>query len=97
MLVSFDPKTLLMREYFPPIEYATMYEALPDKNGEIWTAPIQAGRMLRFNPSNDNWTTYPLPEPFSHDRRSWIDNSTNPVTVWFVDHNGWVVRIQPLD
>lgn len=97
VIVSFDPKTLRLREYFPPIQYATMYEAMPDKNGEIWTAPIHAGRIMRFNPTADKWTTYPLPEPFSHDRRTWIDNSTNPVTVWFVDHNGWIVRVQPLD
>jgi hypothetical protein len=31
------------------------------------------------------------------DRESWIDNSTDPVTVWYVDHEGWIVRIQPLD
>jgi hypothetical protein len=35
-------------------------------------------------------------EPFAHDRRPWIDNSTNPVTVWYVDYNGSIVRIQPL-
>jgi hypothetical protein len=28
---------------------------------------------------------------------SWIDNSTDPVTVWYVDHEGWIVRIQPLE
>jgi hypothetical protein len=37
-----------------------------------------------------------LPEPFAYDRRTWIDNSTNPVTVWYVDYNGYIVRIQPL-
>ena len=38
-----------------------------------------------------------MPEPYAHDRRPWIDNSTNPVTVWYVDHNGYLVRIQPLE
>jgi hypothetical protein len=36
-----------------------------------------------------------LPEPYPHDRRTWIDNSTAPVTVWYVDHNGYMVRVQP--
>jgi hypothetical protein len=31
------------------------------------------------------------------DRESWIDNSTSPVSVWYVDHDGWLVHIQPLD
>jgi hypothetical protein len=38
-----------------------------------------------------------LPEPFGHNRRTWIDNSTDPVTAWYADHNGYMVRIQPLD
>ena len=27
----------------------------------------------------------------------YIDASTNPVTVWYVDYNGYLVRVQPLD
>ena len=97
VIVSFDPKTLRLREYFPPIPYATMYEAMPDNNGDVWTGVIHAGRIMRFTPATDRWVTYPLPEPFSHNRRTWIDNSTSPVTVWYVDHNGWIVHVQPLD
>ena len=58
---------------------------------------MQGGRYLRFNPKNQQWTEYLLPEPYGHDRESWIDNSTTPVTVWYVDHDGWMVRIQPLE
>ena len=97
ILVSLDTNNRRMREYFPPIPYPTVYEAQADKNGEIWVAPIQAGRFLRFNPRTEQWIAYPTPEPYSHNRRAWIDNSTDPVTVWWVDHNGWIVRMQPLD
>lgn len=45
----------------------------------------------------DRWVGYTMPEPWAHDRRTWIDNSTTPVTVWYVDQNGYMVRIQPLD
>jgi hypothetical protein len=38
-----------------------------------------------------------LPEPYSHNRRAWIGNSTTPVTLWYVDHNGYIVRLQPFD
>ena len=37
-----------------------------------------------------------MPEPYSRNRRTWMDNSTDPVTVWCVDNNGYIVRIQPL-
>jgi len=36
-------------------------------------------------------------EPYAYDRRTWIDSSTHPVTVWYVDYNGALIRIQPLD
>jgi streptogramin lyase len=52
---------------------------------------------VRFNPKLAQWTEYVLPEPYGFDRESWIDNSTDPVTVWYTDHDGWIARIQPLD
>ncbi|MBI4483468.1 MAG: carboxypeptidase regulatory-like domain-containing protein [Acidobacteria bacterium] len=97
MLLRLDPKALRVTEYYPPIPYVAFYEAMPDKNGEIWAAAMHSGRFLRFNPRTERWTAYLLPEPYSHNRRTWIDNSTDPVTVWYVDHNGYMVRIQPLE
>jgi streptogramin lyase/mono/diheme cytochrome c family protein len=97
MILKYDTKTKKVTEYFPPIPYVTFYEVMPDKNGEIWAAALHSGRMLRFNPRTERWIDYMLPEPYSHDRRTWIDNSTTPVTVWYVDHNGYMVRIQPLE
>ena len=45
----------------------------------------------------DQWIEYGMPEPYAHDRRTWIDNSTDPISVWYVDYQGYIVRIQPLD
>ena len=97
LLVKLDMKTRKLYEYNPPVPYATAYEALPDKNGDVWMGVIQSGIMFRFTPSTEKWVGYRLPEPYSHDRRTWIDNSTDPVAVWYVDNNGYIVRIQPLD
>ena len=58
---------------------------------------VNNGRFVRFNPRTERWIEYMMPEPYSHNRRTWIDNSTTPVTVWYVDHNGYMVRIQPLE
>jgi streptogramin lyase len=96
-LIKMDGKTHRVTEYYPPVAYETFYEAMPDKNGEIWAGGLQSGRFWRFNPKTERWTAYMMPEPYAHDRRTWIDNSTTPVTVWYVDHNGYMVRIQPLD
>jgi streptogramin lyase/mono/diheme cytochrome c family protein len=97
MLIKLDPKTQRITEYYPPIPFVTFYEAMPDKNGEVWAGALHAGRMLRFNPRTERWIEYLMPEPYSHNRRTWIDNSTTPVTIWYVDHNGYLVRIQPLE
>jgi len=97
MLIKLDSRTRRVTEYYPPIPYVTFYEAMPDKNGEIWAGALHGGRFVRFNPRTERWIVYEMPEPYSHDRRTWIDNSTNPVTVWYVDHNGYMVRIQPLE
>lgn len=97
MILKYDTKTKKVTEYNPPIPYVTFYEVMPDRNGEIWAAALHSGRFLRFNPRTERWIDYMLPEPYSHDRRTWIDNSTTPVTVWYVDHNGYVVRLQPLE
>jgi streptogramin lyase/mono/diheme cytochrome c family protein len=93
-LLKLDVKSGQIREYWPPTPYVLFYEAMPDKRGEVWAGELQGGRMLRFNPQADHWTEYVLPEPYSHDRRTWIDNSTTPVTVWYVDHNSYMVRVQ---
>ena len=97
MLLRLDPQTRRITEYYPPIPYVTFYEAMPDKNGEVWAGALHAGRFVRFNPRTERWIEYMMPEPYSHNRRTWIDNSTTPVTVWYVDHNGYLVRIQPLE
>jgi streptogramin lyase/mono/diheme cytochrome c family protein len=93
-LLKLDAKAGQIREYWPPTPYVLFYEAMPDKRGEVWAGELHGGHMLRFNPAADHWTEYVLPEPYSHDRRTWIDNSTTPVTVWYVDHNSYVVRVQ---
>ena len=96
-LVELDAKAHVIREYFPPTPYVTFYEAMPDKNGEVWGGELHGGKFVRYNPRTDRWIEYVLPEPYSHDRRTWIDNSTTPVTVWYVDHNNYLVRIQPME
>ena len=96
-LLELDAKTRQIHEFWPPTPYVDFYEAMPDKKGEVWAGELHGGRMLRYNPKEDRWTEYVQPEPYSHDRRTWIDNSTSPVSVWYVDHNGYLVRIQPRD
>jgi streptogramin lyase len=86
-----------IHEYQVSTLYVSLYTAKADKNGEVWAGEVQGGRYLRFTPKTGTFTEYVLPEPFSMDRESWIDNSTNPVSVWYVDHEGYMVHIQPTE
>jgi len=97
LISVFDRRTKQVRDYVPPTPYVTFYEAKPDKNGEVWAGAQRGGRIVRLNPKTDEWIEYQFPEPISLDWRTWVDNSTNPVTVWYGEHNGYLVRIQPLD
>ncbi len=97
-LIKMDGKTKRASEYYPPTRpYIAFYDAMPDKNGEVWSPELQGGRVARFNPRTDQWVEYVLPEPHAFNRRTYIDSSTNPVTVWYGDDNSYVVRIQPLE
>jgi streptogramin lyase len=96
-LVKFDMKEKRVHEYPLPTPYTSLYTAKADKNGEVWTGELNGGHYLRFDPKAEQFTAYVLPEPYGMDRESWIDNSTNPVSVWYVDHEGWLTHIEPLD
>jgi len=96
-IVELDTRQRKVREYWPPVATAEFYEATPDKNGEVWAVELHGAGFLRLNPRTDQWIEYGMPEPYAHDRRTWIDNSTHPIAVWYVDSQGYIVRIQPLD
>jgi virginiamycin B lyase len=96
-LIKFDIKEKRIHEYPLPTPYTSLYTARADKNGEVWAGELNGGHYLRFDPKTEQFTAYTLPEPFAMDRESWIDNSTTPVSVWFVDHDGWLIHLQPLD
>ncbi len=97
-LIELNTKTGLIEEHVPPLAPSPLtdfYEAQPDKNGEVWAGVLHGRQMVRYNQKTDGWTVYEMPEPFTYDRRTYIDSSTHPVTVWYIDYNGYLVRVQP--
>ena len=95
-LTRLDAETRVLKEFVAPLlYYGAFYEANADKNGEIWAGAVQTGRYVRLDPKTEYWITYVLPEPYSHNRKSWIDDSTDPISLWYVDHNNYLVHIQP--
>lgn len=97
VLAKYDPKAGVYTEYVAPTPYTTFYSAEAAKNGEIWAGEVRAGKMGRFNPRTNQWIEYSLPEPFSFNWNTYVDNSTDPVSVWYGDQYGYIVHIQLLE
>jgi streptogramin lyase len=74
------PKRNMPITYGRP-ETTDFYEAMPDNNGEVWAGVLHGRQMVRLDPKTERWTVYQMPEPFTYDRRTWIDSSIHPVTV----------------
>jgi len=99
-LIELNAKAGRIEEYWPPTAphpYTDFYEAMPDRNGEVWAGVLHGRQVVRYDPKSGRWAVYQMPEPFSYNRRTYIDASTHPVTVWYVDYNNYLVRVQPLD
>jgi streptogramin lyase len=94
-LIKYDPTADVTTEYTPPTPYVNFYTARTDNNGEVWAGEMHGGKIARFNPRTAQWIEYVLPTAWSQDYHSWIDNSTDPVTYWYGDQYGYIVRIQP--
>jgi streptogramin lyase/mono/diheme cytochrome c family protein len=94
-------KGIHLRVFAPPtpyFPYSTFYTAVPDKNGDVWGAWVHGPGFVRFNPDHSTWRVYETPEPSAFARSTWVDNSTNPVSIWYPDYQmGTLVRIQARD
>jgi streptogramin lyase len=57
---------------------------------------MMSDRIVRLDTRTGRFTEYLLPNPTSV-RRVWVDNSTDPVTVWFgSSHGASIVKLEAL-
>jgi virginiamycin B lyase len=92
----FDTRTEQVREWPVPTSFAP-YDAVLDKNEELWTGGMNADRILRLDTETGQSVSYLLPEQ-TNIRRVFVDNSTTPVTFWIGNnHHGNIVKLEPLD
>jgi virginiamycin B lyase len=52
-LIELNAKAARIEEYWPPTApapYTDFYEAMPDKNGEVWAGVLHGRQMLRLDP-----------------------------------------------
>jgi virginiamycin B lyase len=93
----FDLKTEKMQEWKVPTPWSAPYQAVVDKNGEVWTGSMFTDRIIRLDPKNGQVTEYLLPRE-TNIRRVFVDNSTTPVTFWVGNNHGAsIVKLEPLE
>jgi len=96
-IAMFDTKTETFKEWDAPTPYTYPYDVFCDKHDELWSAGMSSDRVLRFDPQNGHSIEYLLPRS-ANIRRVFVDNSTDPVTLWAGNNHGAeILRLEPLD
>jgi virginiamycin B lyase len=91
-----DTTTKQIQEWSVPTNFAP-YDAVLDKNGDLWTGGMSADRILRLDIKTGKSVSYLLPMS-TNIRRVFVDNSTTPVTFWIGNClSGNIVKLEPLD
>jgi virginiamycin B lyase len=91
-----DIKTERIREWPLPANFAP-YDAVMDRNGEVWTGGMNADTIFRIDTKTGQSVGYLLPES-TNIRRVTVDNSTTPVTFWVGNnHRGKIIKLEPMD
>ncbi len=83
----FNTKNFTFKEWTPPTPWSFPYDVVADKNGEVWGGSTMTDRMMRLDPKTGQITEYLLPRN-TNIRKVFVDNSTNPVTVWVGSNHG---------
>jgi virginiamycin B lyase len=93
----FDTKTQKFQEWPAPSPEYFPYDVTSDKNGEAWATTEFSDRVDRLNPKTGEFVEYLVPRE-TNMRRSFVDDSTTPVTFWVGNtHGASIVRLEPLD
>lgn len=93
----FDTKTEKFQEWAVPSPEFFPYDVAADKNGEPWAITEFSDRVERLNTKTGEFVEYLLPRE-TNERRSFVDESTTPVTFWVGNtHGASIVKLEPLD
>ena len=93
----FDTKIEKFQEWAVPSPDFLPYDVVADKNGEAWATTEFSDRVERLNSKTGEFVEYLLPQE-TNERRSFVDQSTTPVTFWVGNtHGASIIKLEPLD
>jgi streptogramin lyase len=85
-----------IKEYLLPTPFDAPYDVVADKNGTVWAGSELSDRISHLDPATGTIVDYELPDD-TNIRRVWVDNTTNPVTVWVGNnHAASITRVELL-
>ncbi|HVA95581.1 MAG TPA: carboxypeptidase regulatory-like domain-containing protein [Candidatus Dormibacteraeota bacterium] len=90
----FNTKDLTFKEWTPPTPWSFPYDMVADRNGDVWGGSTMTDRMMRLDPRTGQIVEYLMPRN-TNIRKVFVDNSTNPVTVWVgSNHGASIIKIE---
>jgi len=91
-----DIKSRKITEFTPSVPFAAFYQAGTDpKNHFGWAYDWRSDRLMRVDPATGEVVEYPMPTRDVESRRTAVDTSTNPPSVWIHGAgNGLILRVQ---
>lgn len=95
-IAKLDVKTGKVIEYSVSVPFAAFYEVCTDnKNATTWGYDWHNDRLVRVNAKTGEVTEYPMPTLDNESRRTVIDDSTSPPSVWIYGMmSGIIMRVQ---
>ena len=81
-IAKININTKEIKEYLMPNPHYMPYDVRVDKNHMVWIAVNDADRILKFDPFTERFIEYRLPSVGTGARHIYVDNRTNPPTVW---------------
>jgi virginiamycin B lyase len=92
-----DTRTEKYQEWEMPRPWSNPYDAIVDKNGDVWTGGMSNDRVVRLNIKTGQVTEYLLPSS-TNIRRVFVDDSTTPPTFWVGNNqHASIVKLEPTD
>jgi len=93
----FDTKSEQFREWQIPPKWSSPYDVVTDRNGQAWTGSMLSDQVTRLDPATGTTVNYLLPRS-TNIRRVFVDNSTNPVSLWVGNNHGAsIAKVEPLE
>jgi virginiamycin B lyase len=85
-----------IKEYPLPTPWDMPYDAVADKNGNVWAGSMFTDRISRIDPASGRVIDYQLPST-TNTRRVWVDNRAKPVALWTgANHEAAIVKLEVL-